>query len=395
MNFFTVAYKNLTRRKIRTILTVGGVSVAVAVLVSLLGFDAGYQKALTHDIDRMGYQVLVTAKGCPYEAATLMLKGGGGLRYMEEDVYKRIVSDPRIDKITPQLVSAVFDPERQEGQGGFALYMGIDKTYLELKPWNKFKSGGWFSDRDADEVIMGYEAAEVEQRLVGDKVFVPGRDKILTVSGIFERTGTQDDGLIFLPIKTAQRIFDLEGQLTGIGIKLKDISKLSDFEETLYNEPGIQSISLAQVRGTILNLISSAKVMTNSIAIIAILIAIIGVVNTILMSVFERTQEIGVMKAIGASFLDIFQIIWIETTLICVLGGIFGGILAILGGNTVEYILKQVLPYAPGGKLIIITPALLFYSFIGAVAIGLISGVYPALRASMMKPVEAIRLGGE
>ncbi len=393
MKLLSVAFKNLKRKKIRSFLTIGGVAIAVGVLVSLVGFDMGYQRALTGDIDKMGYQVLVTAKGCPYEAATLMLKGGGGLRYMEQPVYDKIVKDPRIDKITPQLVSTQFDKDRQNGQGGIVLYMGIEKSYLELKPWAKFKSGGWFSGDEADEAIMGYEVAEFEQRVPGDELFVPNLNNVLKVAGVFERTGTQDDGVIFLPIKTAQRIFNLSGRLTGIGIKLKDISTLGSFEEDLYNEPGIQVISMAEVKGTIFNLISSAKVMTNSVAIIAVIIAVIGVINTILMSVFERTKEIGVMKAIGASRLDIFRIIWMETTLICVIGGVAGDIIAIVGANVVERIIRQILPYAPGGKLVFITPALLAVSFIGAVIMGLIAGIYPAFRASSMRPVEAIRLG--
>jgi putative ABC transport system permease protein len=393
MKLISVAFKNLKRKKIRSVLTIGGVAIAVAVLVSLMGFDAGYQRALTGDIDKMGYQVLVTAKGCPYEAATLMLKGGGGMRYMEQAVFEKIVKDPRIDKITPQLVATEFDKDRQNGQGGIVLYMGINDSYLKLKPWVKFRSGGWFSGADVDEAVMGYEAAELEQRVPGDQIFVPNLGKVLKVVGIFERTGTQDDGIVYLPLKSAQRIFNLPDKLTGIGIKLKEISSLSDFEEALYNEPGIQVISMAEVKGTIFNLISSAKVMTNSVAIIAILIAVIGVVNTILMSVFERTKEIGVMKAVGASRLDIFRIIWLETTLICVIGGFSGDIFAILGSQVVEYILRHILPYAPGGKLVLITPELLLGSFIGAIIMGLIAGVYPALRASSMRPVEAIRLG--
>jgi putative ABC transport system permease protein len=393
MKSISVAYKNLQRKKIRSLLTIGGVAIAVAVLVSLVGFDTGYQRSLTNDIDKMGYQVLVTAKGCPYEAATLMLKGGGGLRYMEQVVYEKIIKDSRIDKISPQLVATEFDKDKQNGQGGISLYMGIDKSYLALKPWSRFKSGGWFSSDEADEVIIGYEAAEFEQRMPGDQILIPNLNKPLKVVGIFERNGTQDDGIIFMPLKTAQRIFDLQGKLTGIGIKLKDIGKLSDFEESLYNEPGIQVISLAQVKGTIFNLISSSKAMTNSVALIAILIAVIGVINTILMSVFERTKEIGVMKAIGASRVDIFKIIWLETTLICVFGGIFGDLIAILGTNIVEHIIRQVLPYAPVGKLVIITPLLLSGSFLGAVIMGLIAGVYPAFRSSSMRPVEAIRLG--
>jgi putative ABC transport system permease protein len=393
MNIISIAYKNLKRKRSRSVLTIGGVAVAVAVLVSLLGFDRGYRQSLTSNIDKMGYQLLVTAKGCPYEAATMMLKGGGGLRYMEQNVYEKISSDTRIDKITPQLVATEYDPNRGDGQGGFALYMGITDSYLTLKPWTKFKSGGWFSSETADEAIFGYEAAEFEQRLVGDKIFIPNLNKILTVVGIFERTGTQDDGTIFLPLKTTQTIFSLPGKLTGIGIKLKNLGDIADFEESLYNVPSIQVVSMSQVRGTILNLVSSAKVLANSIAVIAIFIAVIGVVNTILMSVFERTREIGVMKAIGASQLDIFKLIWTETILVCTFGGVLGSILAFLGSSVVERIIKGILPYAPSGQLVLIKPGLLLAAFLGAIILGVVSGIYPAWRASSMRPVEAIRTG--
>jgi len=393
MNVLSIAFKNLSRKKIRTSLTIGGVAIAVAVLVSLFGFDAGYQRGLDNDINKLGYHLLVTAKGCPYEAATLMLKGGGGLRYMEEDVYKRIIKDARIDKITPQLVSSVYNQEGPEGRGAFALYMGIERSYLDLKPWSKFKSGKWFSSSDADEAIMGYEAAEVEQRLVGDQIFVPGVEKVLTVVGIFERTGTQDDGMIFIPLAKAQEIFQLPNKLTGIGIKLKDIQTIGKFEEDLYNEPGIQVVSLAQVRGTILNLVSSARAMAGSVALIAIFIAVIGVTNTILMAVFERTREIGVMKALGASRGDIFKIIWTETTLICGLGGVFGAALALIGTSLVERIIRSFLPYAPAGKLVFIKPSFIVISLVATLAMGIIAGIYPALRASLMKPIEAIRSG--
>jgi putative ABC transport system permease protein len=391
MNVLMLSVKNLRRRKIRSVLTIGGVAIAVGVLISLLGFDKGYQKSLTANIDKMGYQILVTAKGCPYEAATMMLKGGGGLRYMEQKVYNDIKNDKRVDQISPQLVASVFDPGLQKGQGGYALYMGIDNDYLKLKPWSIFKSGKWFSGDDVNEVIIGFEAAEFEQRSVGDEVFVPGIDKILKVVGIFERTGTQDDGMSFIPLRTAQRIFTLPGKLTGIGIKLKDIHQLSKFEEDMYSVPEIQVISMAQVRGTILNLISSAKVLADAVALIAIFIAVIGVMNTILMSVFERTQEIGISKAMGASRLDVFKLIWTETIVICIIGGVLGCILAVAGSGFVEYAIKKILPYAPTGKLVTIEPHLLIYAIIGAVVLGMISGIYPAWRASSMKPVQAIR----
>jgi putative ABC transport system permease protein len=393
MKFFILAYKNLKRRKSRSFLTIGGVAVAVAVLVCLLGFNAGYQEALTSDIDKMGYQVVVTAKGCPYEAATLILNGEAGLRFMDEDIYKQIISDPDIDKITPLLAQVAYDPEKKDGKGGFNSYLGIEKSYIELKPNVQFKSGEWFSSDDANEVIMGYDAAESEQKTVGDKISIPNKDVTLVIVGIFERTATQEDGEIFLPLKTTQRIFEVGGKLTGIGIKLKQIEKISEFEERLYPIASIQVISMSQVKGTILNLVNSAKILIMSVAFIAIFVAIIGVINTILMSVFERTQEIGIMKAIGASKLDIFKLIWIETLIICTLGGIFGSIVAIFGGNFTELLVRKVMPYAPGGKLLLITPELLLFSFFGVIIIGIISGLYPAFRAASMRPIEVIRSG--
>jgi putative ABC transport system permease protein len=393
MNLMTVAFKNLSRKRIRTALTLFGIAIAVAVLVSLLGFDAGYQRALNADIERMGYQVLVTAKGCPYEAATLMLKGGGGLRHMDDEVYRRIVGDPRIDKVTQQLVTTAYDAEGGiDNRGAIAMYMGIVDSYLALKPWISFRSGGWFSNPEADEAILGYEAAELEQRSVGDKIFIPGRDAVLTVTGILERTGTQDDGLIFLPLASARRIFDLPGKITGIGIKLKNLTQIGAFEEDLYEEPGIQVVSMAQVKGTILNLMSSARTLTSAIAVVAVFIAVIGVLNTILMSVFERTKEIGVLKALGASRAEVFRLIWFETLLLCGIGSVLGNVLALLGGRVLQTAITRILPYAPSGDLVVVSATLVAGSIVGSLLVGLAAGMYPAARAAAMRPVEAIRV---
>jgi putative ABC transport system permease protein len=111
------------------------------------------------------------------------------------------------------------------------------------------------------------------------------------------------------------------------------------------------------------------------------------------MSVFERTQEIGVMKAIGASRMNVFRLIWTETILVCAFGGILGNALAFLGSGVIEHIIKKILPYAPSGQLVLIGPGLLIGAFLGAIVLGIVSGFYPAWRASSMRPVEAIRRG--
>src|SRR5512135_3917207 len=114
ISLFEVAYKNLFRKKTRSILTVLGIAMAGWVLVSLFGFNRGYERSLNKDIDNLGFQMLVVAKGCPYEAATLMLKGGTGLKYMKGEIAADVSREPEVDAVTPMLMQVVFDPNKGE-----------------------------------------------------------------------------------------------------------------------------------------------------------------------------------------------------------------------------------------------------------------------------------------
>jgi len=388
---FQVAYKNLLRKKVRTILTVIGIALSSWVLVSLLGFNSGYEQSLNKDIDNMGFQLMVMAKGCPYEAATLMLQGGTGLRYIDESVATDILKEPEVDKVAPILMAAVFDPNKGES-GGIAGYYGVEpRSYPEMKPFLKFKQGAWFTDTNSYEAVMGYEAAELERRDVGDLILMPDRNVQFKVVGILERTGTQDDGTIFVPLGTLQKIFDRPAEITTIGITLKKGIDSAPLEERLYKLPEVQIVSLAQVKDTIMKLISTAKVMVLSIAAIAIIIAMVGVINTILTSVWERFQEIGILKTIGAMPWDIFRLIWTETLMLCTAGGILGVILAIVLARVTDIIMRRILPYAPEGGLVQINTKLIVGTIIGIICIGLLSGIYPAWRAGRIRPLEAIR----
>ncbi len=388
---FQVAAKNLLRKKIRTALTVVGIALSSWVLVSLLGFNRGYEAALNRDIDNMGFQMIVTAKGCPYEAATLMLKGGTALRYLKEDVATAVSKEPEVDKVTSMLMHVVFDPNKGES-GGNTAYLGVDPaTFPGMKPYLKFRQGAWFRSADANEAVMGYEAAELEQREVGDLILIPDVNAQLKVVGVLERTGTQDDGTLFVPIRTLQRIFGKSGEITGIGITMKKDADQAAFETKMYDLPDAQVVSMAQVKSTIMNLVTTAKVMVMSIAAIAILIAMVGVINTILMSVFERMQEIGILKTIGAMPWDVFKLIWIETMILCTTGGAIGIGMALLLAKMTEVLVRRVLPFAPAGGLVVIDTGLAIFTLAVVLGIGIISGIYPAWRAGRVRPLESIR----
>jgi len=390
LSLFEVSYKSLLRKKTRSVLTILGIAMAAWVLVSLFGFNRGYEASLNKDIDNLGFQMLVVAKGCPYEAATLMLKGGTGLKYMNETIAAAVAAEPEVEGVTPMLMQVVFDPNKGES-GGLAAYLGVDPvSFPKMKSVLPFKAGGWFTEPEAAEAVFGYEAAELEQREVGDLYLIPEKEVEVKVVGVLERTGTQDDGTIFLPIKTVQRIFGIR-ELTSIGVKVKKEADMKAFEDKLYRLPDVQVVSLSQVKTTIMTLVSTARVMVFSIALIAILIALMGVVNTVLMSVMERRQEIGILKSMGAMAGDVFRLVWLETIILCVSGGLIGTGLALLTARLTDILVRGLLPFSPSGGLVSIDAGLVLAALGAVTAIGLASGIYPSWKAARMRPLDTIR----
>lgn len=413
MNFPLLAWRNLARRPVRTLLTAGGVALAVAVAVSLGGFNLGYRRAIAGSIEQLGFQVMVMAKGCPYEAATMMLKGGTGLLYLPEEAHTRIKSDPDIAAITPIFIGIAAKPgagldDDPGGSGAFTILSGVDSvSFAAMKPWLAFKTGAgyaggrWFTPAATNEIVMGFEAVEYEQRKVGDIFYasiVPdGQIEAIQhefkVVGVLERTGSQDDGTVFLPLPTAQRLFGREGQLTIIGIKLREFNgiRMREFEGRWLSIPEVQVVSLEQVKGALVSLVGTAQTMVAAVALIALVVAVIGVVNAILMSVYERIGEIGIMKAVGASRGQIFKLIWLETLLVCLLGAAAGSALAVVGAGATDAALRHLLNLGVTHALVRITPALVAGAVTGAVLLGLLAGIWPARRAAGLRPVEAIR----
>jgi putative ABC transport system permease protein len=397
-----LALKNLLRRRARTTLTLCGIGVAVAVLYSLLEFQRSYERGLRAELDGLGAHILVVPRGCPYEAATIVLHGGKWPRYMDEGYFARIAATPGVSMAAPVLMDAIITP----GTGDNRIFLGITPRYGALRPkWTVI--GRDLSGAEAREVVLGSAMAAKLGLAVGDTFKIrqdaggraAGKDDAdLRVVGVLERTGSQDDGFVFMPLHTLQDIFKLPGKIVVVLVRSEriDAGSLDRLTRRLRDLGGNMNIfPLSDLLENASQLMQVTRVFVLAIVVVAIAIGAAGVLNTVLMTVFERTREIGMMKAIGASARDVFVLIWIETVLLCAAGGVAGVALAVCGSGAVEWLLRLTLASqlaaVPEASLIGVSPVTGLGCVGLAVVLGLLAGAYPAWRASAVKPIEAIR----
>lgn len=381
-----LAFRNLTRRPLRNGLTLAGLAIAVAVLVCLLSFGNGYRRGLSAEIDRMGVQLMLVPLGCPYDAAARVLKGKNLDVSLPESALEQARQDPAVAVAAPLLMAAMPRPEA----GRADMWAGIDKAALQLKPWWRVQAGqDWFSQPDS--AILGIDAAEVEMRSPGDRLFSPETATDLRVAGVLQRSGTSDDSLFFVPLETAQKMFQLPGRLTAVAIRLKDPSLLDAVSDRLQKIPGAQVVTLTEMMGTFLNLVGAVRTLLLSIACVAVAISVLSVFNTLLAAVVERTAEFSMMRAIGASRTQILALVTTEGLLLTALGTLAGILLALLVGHGIEDLVKELVPLAPAGSLLLPSPSILLETVLIGGSISVLGGLYPAWRASRLHPAEALR----
>ena len=383
MNLWTVSLKDLGRRPARTGLTVAGVALASATLFSLLSFNVGYRRSLQKEMADSGIHMFVSTEGCAMEAASLALHGGEIPKFLPEKHLPAIRSVQGVRVASPLLIFSL------PGEGNRSdLFYGVDGEYLKLKPHWKLK-GSWFTGEQS--VVLGAEAAAVEKRDVGDKLYFPEVDAEFTVAGVLDRTGSEDDGFFFIPLKTAQRVFRKEGKLTGVGVSVGDVEQIDNVKGEMERIPEVYVVTAQQMVDQILKLIRSSKALMFAILGIALAITVLGVMNTVLMSVMEKVREFGYMRCIGASPADVFRLVLTETVALCVAGGVAGTVLGAAGASLADHLMRAALPYAPSGQMVVLDPRLAALTVALTLAMGVVAGIYPSWKASHASPMQAIR----
>lgn len=384
--FLALSVTNLRRHTTRSLLTMLGIAASVGVLFAVFSLNKGFAQGLARELDRTGLHFMVVPSGCAHEVASLVLHGAVIPKYLDTKVMAHIKQIDGIALATPILVAQLPNPAHSR----IDLIYGVEMTALPtIKPSWEIKGALPMTDH---EILLGSEVASHMKLKAGDTLTYPQAAAPLRVAGVVQKTGSQDDAFVYMPLATAQKLLDNPGGATAIGVKVKEADQLATITAALEQRaPGIQIVTMGQVMNSISNLAASARSLSISIAFIAVLISAVGVMNAILMTVFERTQEIGMMRAIGASRADIFRIILTETTLLTVAGGITGIAVAMLGARIIEAFVRTILPYMPNGDMVRFDPVLAGASLLFALAIGLLAGLFPAWKASTINPIEAIK----
>jgi len=384
--FFKLSVSNLARHRTRSVLTMLGIAASVGVLFAVFSFNRGFAEGLSRELDRTGLHFMVVPSGCAHEVASLVLHGAVIPKYLDTGVMESISQTPGIALATPILVAQLPNPEGKR----IDLIYGVEMEALAaIKPSWKIIGSVPAAEH---EVLLGHEVAEHAGLKPGDSFGYPGMETPFTVAGVVSLTGSQDDAFVYLPIAAAQNLLNNPTGATAIGVRVGDPESMAGIIDDLSARvPGIQIVTMGQVMNSISNLAASARSLSLSIALIAVLISAVGVMNSILMAVFERTQEIGMMRAIGASRWDVFRIILKETTILTLGGGLAGIVFAMLGSRLIEAFVRRIMPYVPSGDLVHFDPILALACVFFTLAVGLLAGLYPAWKASSVNPIEAIK----
>ena len=389
MTWLRLSFTEWRRRPLRTAVCAAGVAIAVGAMFSMLSFQQGYREGMRSEIDRLGAHVLAVPKGCPYDAASIALHGANWPCYLKSSYLDQVRRTSGVATAAPQFMSALYDGERSP-----TVYVGADDQILALKPGWKIE--GRFP-REANELLVGAQAAKEHQWRVGDHINLPGLPgEHGSISAILQPTGAAEDSFIYSRLEDAQRWFRHPGELTHILVRLNDPNALDQTVRSLRGcDAGMDMniVPLAHLFRTIQSLVNSTRLLLGCAALIGLLVAATGVSNAMLMSVAERGREIGILRAIGASRTDVFRLILLESVQFCLVGGITGVVLAIACSRATETWLRSRLPFAPTDSLINWEWWVVLACLGGAIALGALAGLLPASRAAEMAPMKAIREG--
>lgn len=381
MNLKDIAFKNLLRRKAKALFVLAGLVIGVSTVVALISFVDAMTQNINHKLEKYGANILIVPK-----TENLSLTYGGlslgGLSFemkeIREEELARIPSiknAANVAAVGPIVLGAVQVGERK------VLMAGVDfRASRVLKPWWKIEG----DIPGPNGVLLGSEAAKVFGLRPGGRVSIGARE--LEVSGVLFPTGSQDDQLVFAHLKTAQAILGKTGKISmaEVAALCKDCPIEEMVKQISGVVPGAKVMAIQQVVKGRMEALSQFKSFSYGVSGVVILVGSLVVLVTMMGSVRERTEEIGIFRAIGFRKSHVIRIVFLEAGFISGVAGIIGYIIG-MGATRVA------VGFFTEGGAVPVDYTLAGLAFLLAIVLGLISSIYPAFLAARLDPNDALR----
>lgn len=383
MTLKEIALKNLIRRKGKAAFILAGLIIGVTTVVAVISMVEAMTSDINEKLEKYGANILVVPKTENLSLTYGGLSLGGVSFEMEEIKEKELeqigsIKYARNVAAVGPLVLGVINVNARR-----VLLAGVDfEAARILKPWWRING----AQPDENSVLLGAETARVMELDIGGTINIKGRR--LQVSGVLEPTGSQDDQLIFVRLATAQSLLDKPGRISMAEVAaLCTACPIEEMVKQISQAlPGAKVMAIQQVVKGRMETLSQFKKLSYGVSAVVVLIGSLVVLVTMMGSVRERTQEIGIFRAIGFRKKHVMRIVFIEAGIVSGLAGIIGYLLGF--GAT-----KIGLRFFTDSQTIAVplNPELAGGAFLLAVLVGLAASIYPALMAARLDPNAALR----
>jgi putative ABC transport system permease protein len=387
MTLKDIALSNLRRRKTKAIFVLAGLVIGVSTVVALFTLVAAMIRDVNHKLEMYGANILIVPKTENLSLSYGGLSLGGvsfdmnEIRETELKGLRTIKNAANIAAVGPMVLGPVNVGDKVAPQR--ILMAGVDfQASNMLRPWWNIKG----SVPDEQGVLLGSDAARVLNARAGATVNVNGRP--FSVFGVLEPTGSQDDGLIFAPLATAQSLLHKEGRISMVEVAaLCSGCPIPEMVQQMSQVmPGANVMAIQAVVKGRMETLGHFQKFAYGVSALVLLVGGLMVLVTMMGSVRERTVEIGIFRAMGFRKGHVVRIILIEAGIVSGVAGIIGYLLGFAGT-------KALVPFFTEGHPVAVPfdPALAALAFLIAMALGFVASAYPALVASRLDPNEALR----
>ena len=383
MTLKNIVLRSLLRRKGKAAFVLAGIVLGVSTVIGIISYVEAMTHDINHKLEKYGANILIVPKTENLNLTYGGLSLGGVSFEMEEIREKDLeqVSSIKNSKNIAALGPLVLGVARVDSHKVLMAGVNFQSAGI-LKPW--WKVEGVLPGEDA--VILGAEAARVLKLEIGNRLNVNNKD--LVVSGILKTTGSQDDQLIFTRLATAQTIFGKSGRVSmaEVAALCKDCP-IEDMVKQISDAlPGAKVMAIQQVVKSRMETLSQFKKFSYGISGVILFIGSMVVLVTMMGSVRERTDEIGIFRAIGFRKRHIMKIVFMEAAILSGLAGITGYFLGLGATKAAITLFSE----SHSGNLPF-SFELAASALMIALAVGLISSAYPAFMAARLDPNDALR----